>query len=107
MAWNEVAFSYKQIEDFLSIVALAHYEARKLLPFGSVPYKCFCTGFYFFAWGIKEELAPAVAEELLNLAVRVEALALHPSDAIWDQNAGEARRLLTRYFEGDRKHPRQ
>jgi len=98
MAWNEVAFSYKQIEDFLSVVALPHYEATKVLPFGSVPYKCFCTGFYFFAWGIKEELAPALAEELLNLAVRVETLALSPSGTVWDQNAQEAHRLLTRYF---------
>ena len=106
MAWNEVAFSYEQIEDFLSIVALPYYQARKLWPFGSVPYKCFCKGFYFFAWGIKEELAPALSEELLNLAVRVEALALHPSDAMWDQNAEEARRLLTRYFEDDKKHSR-
>ncbi len=94
MSWNEVAFSHAQIDEFLSLVALPHHEATKCLPFGSAAYRCFCTGFYFFVWAIRQELSPEMADRLLTLAVRVEALALHPSNAQWDQNAEEARSLL-------------
>ena len=94
MSWNEIAFSHTQIDDFLSVVALPHHEAAKCLPSGSMVYRCFCTGFYFFALAIREELPPETADRLLTLAVRVEALALHPSDAQWEQNAQDARSLL-------------
>ena len=103
MEWREHAFSYKQIVGFLSVVALPHYEVQAALPFGSVFHKCFCTGFYFFYWGIKHELATPLADELLDLAVRVEALAQNPSEAVWNQNSDEARRLLTEYFGGDER----
>jgi len=95
---ERVRLSYKQIAGFLSIVAFPHYKVKAALPFDSVFYRCFCTGFYFFCWGVKHELAPSLADELLDLAVRVEALAQHPSEVVWGQNGDEAKRLLAKFF---------
>jgi len=93
--WREIAFSHRQIQEFLSIIALPHYEAGKVLPPGSSLRRCFCTGFYFFCRSIQAELAPALAEALLNLAVRVEYSC---TASVWDQNAEAARHLLADYF---------
>lgn len=98
--WRQVAFSREQIEEFLSHIALPHYEADKILPFGSVPFRCFCIGFYFFARSIHNELhPPQFAEKLLDLAVRVEAMRQFPSAELWNQYAEQARVLLAQYFE--------
>jgi hypothetical protein len=99
--WREIAFSYEDMRAFLSVAALSYEEADQQIAFGSAAHRCFCTGFYVFAWAIKEELAPAFAEELLNLAVRVEAQRLTPTVYQWDSNAEEARRILSeRFSEG-------
>ncbi len=92
--WREVAFSHQQIQDFLSILALPHYEAEKVLPIGSELRRCFGIGFYFFCRGIRDSLPPDFAEDLLNLAIRVEHSSL---GSIWDQNAERARQLLAGY----------
>ena len=98
--WREVAFSHGQIQDFLSIVALPHYEVKKFMPVESSLFRCFCTGFYFFCQSIREQLAPALSEALFNLAIRVERCA---TESVWDQNAEEARQLLAHYYESDGK----
>ena len=98
MEWREVAFSYEQIDDFLSILAMPHYEVGRILPFGSAQQRCFCMGFYFFTWAIRGELNQQLADALLDLAVRAEQASKDSSHSMWDQNAECARAIGDEYF---------
>jgi len=96
--WREVAFSYKQIEEFLQIAALPHSEATSLFRGQCLLLRCYGIGFYFFINSIKDELSLSLAEELHTLACRVEQTCLHYDQGNWEQNAAEAARLLATYF---------
>lgn len=97
--WREVAFSYDQIRDFVSILAMPQYEIKRTLPFGSEIQKCFCIGFYYFVNAIKEELNDQLAKDLLDLAVRTEQASKEDmAFDLWDQNADTANMIMERYF---------
>jgi hypothetical protein len=99
--WAQVAFSQVHIKDFLTIVALSPGSASELLSRNPSHMRCFGTGFYFFANGIREELAPSFGEELHTLACRVEQTCNSLSFATWDQLATKAQELLTKYFANE------
>lgn len=96
--WKEIAFSYQQIEEFLYIIALPYHEADALFNGRSPQLRCFGTGFYFFIHGIKNELAPHIAEELHTLACRVEQACSSATVGNWQHNADEAEQILRKYF---------
>src|SRR4028118_866867 len=96
--WREIAFSYGQIQEYLSIVSLPYRQADEILPFDSPQFRCFCSGFYFFIHGIRGELNHELGEALRSLAVRVEASSKHPTTYGWNSNAEKAVAILERYF---------
>lgn len=96
--WRKIAFSYKQIEDFLKIAILSRSQAIHL--FGEQPELlcCYGTGFYFFIQSIQTELSPHLAEKLHCLACRVEQTCFSNLEG-WDQNAADAYDILENYFK--------
>lgn len=96
--WNEMAFSYRTIEEFLILAALPYSEAMEAFQGRSAQLRCFGVGFYFFITRIKSELQSDFGELLHTLACRVEGVCLDANTGSWEDNTEEARRLLELYF---------